>query len=271
MPTRLVAALLPSIVLAGCLQSTTVVKVNADGSGTLETQTVMTSTALAQVRQFSGVLGGADAKSLDLFSEEQARELATQLGDGVTLLSSMPVRTATAEGRASVYGFRDITALRVSQAPATPGDASARAGLPGLDQGGTVAINLTHPAAGTVLLTMHVPVDPLTALFSQLGSLNARTGRVSADQIAMMRQMLAGMRVTLRVEPKGRLIRSSSPYVDGQSVTLFDVDVDALLKDEEAFARLQNAATPAETAEALKKAPGVKIASERDITIEFAE
>ncbi len=68
----------------------------------------------------------------------------------------------------------------------------------------------------------------------------------------------------------GRLVRSNSPYVDGQTVTLFDVDVDALLKDEEAFTRLQNARTPAEAAEALKNVPGVKIAPERDITIEFA-
>ena len=68
----------------------------------------------------------------------------------------------------------------------------------------------------------------------------------------------------------GRLVRTNSPYVDGQTVTLFDVDIDTLLKDEEAFTRLQSASTPAETTEALKRAPGVKIAAERDITIEFA-
>ena len=74
----------------------------------------------------------------------------------------------------------------------------------------------------------------------------------------------------LKLVALGRVIRSNSPYVDGQTVTLFDVDVDALLKDEEAFARLQNARTPAETAEALKNVQGVKITPERDIVIEFA-
>ena len=103
-----------------------------------------------------------------------------------------------------------------------------------------------------------------------MGSLNRRGGQVPPDQMAMMRQSLAGMHVALRVEPMGRLVRTNSPYVDGQTVTLFDIDIDALLKDEEAFARLQNARTPTETAEALKNVPGVKIASERDIVIEFA-
>ncbi len=81
-----------------------------------------------------GVSAAPTRQAVDPFSEEQARALAAQMGDGVTLLSSMPIKTAAAEGRASVYGFRDITKLRVSQAPATPGDASIRAG--GLGIGG---------------------------------------------------------------------------------------------------------------------------------------
>jgi hypothetical protein len=272
MRTRLLAALLPTIVLTGCLQSTTIVKVNADGSGTLDNQTLMTAAALAQVRQLSGVLGGTNAKPFDPFSEEQARTFAGQMGDGVTLLSSMPINTATGEGRASVFGFRDVTKLRVSQGPATPGDTSIRAGGLGLggDQGSsTLTIDLTRTPAGNALLTLHTGADPLTALLNQVGSLN-RGGQLPADQIAVIRQMLAGMHVALRVEPMGRLVRTNSPYVDGQSVTLFDVDLDTLLKDEEAFTRLQNASTPAETTEALKRAPGVKIAAEREITIEFA-
>jgi hypothetical protein len=272
MRTSLVAALLSATALAGCIQSTTIVRVNADGSGTFENQTVMTAAALTQLRQLTGALGGAGAKPLDPFSEEQARALAPQMGDGVTLLSSMPVKIATAEGRMSVYGFRDITKLRVRQAPAAPGDAGIRAGGFGIggDQGGMVTIDLARTPSGNVLLTLHTPGNPLSALFSQMGSLNRRGAQVPADQMEMMRQMLEGLHIALRVEPAGRLIRANSPYVDGQTVTLFDVEVDALLKDEEAFTRLQNARTPAETAEALKRVPGIKLTLERDTTIEFA-
>ena len=52
-------------------------------------------------------------------------------------------------------------------------------------------------------------------------------------------------------------------------MTLFDIDIDELLKNEDTFARLQ-VQTPAERAAALANVPGVKIAPERDITIEFA-
>ena len=49
--------------------------------------------------------------------------------------------------------------------------------------------------------------------------------------------------------PAGRLVRTNSPYVDGNTVTLFDLDLDALLKNDSAFARLQAAKTKEEMAE----------------------
>ena len=89
MRRSLLAAILPALLLTGCIQSVAVLRVNADGSGTLENQTVMGAAALAQVRQLSGALG-RDGKPVDLFSEEQARAAAAQMGEGVTLVSSTP-------------------------------------------------------------------------------------------------------------------------------------------------------------------------------------
>src|SRR5262245_47777209 len=125
---RLLGTLAPSLLLTGCLQSTALVKVNADGSGTIENQTLMTSAALAQMRQLSGLFGGTDARPVDPFSEQQMSELASRMGEGVTLVSTRPLKTDAAEGREAIYGFRDVTKLRVSESPAAPGGASVRAG-----------------------------------------------------------------------------------------------------------------------------------------------
>src|SRR5689334_16253359 len=127
MRPTLLAALLSTLSLTGCIQSVAVLHVNADGSGTLENQTLMTSAALAQVRQLTGALGG-NSKPMDLFSEDQARAAAAQMGEGVTLVSSAPISSPDGEGRTAVYAFRDVTKLRVSQAPQTPGGGSIRVG-----------------------------------------------------------------------------------------------------------------------------------------------
>jgi len=269
---RLIGALFSAVVATGCLQSTVLVRINGDGSGTIENQTLMAPAALAQMRQLAGLFGGTDARPVDPFSEQQMRDLAAQMGDGVTLLSTRPLKTATGEGREAIYGFRDITKVRVSETPVSPGNTSVRAGgisIGGAGQGGAVTMDFTRTPGGNALLTLHTPVDPLSGVVDQFGSATRRGSPVPADQMAMMRQMLSGLRVALRVEPAGRLVRTSSPYVDGQTVTLFEIDIDALLNDEAAFSRLQNAKTASEAADALKSVPGIKFNRESETTIEF--
>ena len=85
----------------------------------------------------------------------------------------------------------------------------------------------------------------------------------------MLKTMLAGARITLAVEPAGRLVGTSSPYVTGQRVTLADVSVDLLLNDDTLIQRLQAARTPDEAKTILKSVPGLKVNLDPEITIEF--
>src|SRR5579872_945617 len=97
-PAALLALLLAAAAgCAGCFESTTVLHVRGDGSGTLQQRTVIKKAALAQLRSFSA-LGGGRA-TLDPLSEGQARALATSLGPGVTFVSSTRIDTEDGEGR----------------------------------------------------------------------------------------------------------------------------------------------------------------------------
>jgi hypothetical protein len=267
---RLLAVVACAVLSGGCFQSTALIKVNADGSGTIEHQTLMTAAALAQLRQLAGLFGGNSARPVDPFSEAQARDFADKMGDGVTLLSSAPIKTAAGEGRANVYGFRDITRVRFTEVVA-PGDASVRASGLNLGDMGTVAFDLRKLDGGTSLLTLHMPGNPLDTLMNQAtDAFTRRRTATSADQLAALRQAVAGMRLSIRIEPAGRLVRTSSRFVDGGIVTLFDLNLDELFKDDATFTRLMHAQTAAETAAVLKDAPGLTINPEREITIEFA-
>ena len=100
--------------------------------------------------------------------------------------------------------------------------------------------------------------------------LDALGSPAAANQIGMVRTMLAGARVQLTAEPAGALVRTSSPYVDGSRVTLLEVDLDQALKDDALVARLQAAKTPEELKAAIKDAPGLKLTLEKELTVEFA-
>src|SRR5262249_23048585 len=123
------AVLLAATALASsaCFQMTTVMKVNADGSGTIDHRMLYSAAALAQLRQFAAFGGGGGrGAQFDPVSEQQAREMATAIGPGVSYVSSTPITTPAGQGRESIYAFTDLTQLRISTQPAAPGGISIK-------------------------------------------------------------------------------------------------------------------------------------------------
>jgi len=240
-----------------CFQMSTVLKVNGDGSGTIEHRMVYSTQALAQLRQFAGF--GGRGGPIDPTSEEQFRTMAASIGPGVSYVSSEPITTPAGQGRTAIYAFTDVTQLRISTQPVAPAGVSISAGAISTASE-SVTFTLTREPGGTSVLHIHVP-EP--------NFLDALGSPAAAGQIGMVRTLLAGARVQLAAEPAGALVRSSSPYVDGSRVTLLEVDLDQVLKDETLLPRLQAAKTQDEAKAIVQNAPGLKINLDRDITIEF--
>ncbi len=247
---------------AGCFESTTLLRVNGDGSGTLQQRTIIKKAALAQLRSFSA-LGGGRA-TLDPLSEDQARTLAASLGEGVTLASTSRIATDEGEGRESVYAFPDVTKLHVSEQPPTPGGVSVR--TQGLSTDAPdITLGLTHEPNGDAVLHILVPPPAIFSGPDGTGGINP----VVIAQLQAVKGMLAGAHLLLAAEPQGQLVKTSSPYVDGARVTLLEIDLDKLLADDAFLARLQAAKTPDEVRAVVKDAPGLKINLDPDITVQF--
>jgi hypothetical protein len=247
---------------AACFQMTTVVHVKGDASGTIDQRLVFSQAALAQMRQLAA-LGGSNGRPIDPVSEDQARTDAARLGPGTTLVSSTAIEDGSGHGRESVYAFTDVNQLHVNPQPAAPGGLRVRAD--GVDSSAkAITFTLVHQANGNALLTVMVPLPELPA-----GGLLSGDATHSAQQIAMLRQMFAGARVSIAVEPAGTLVHTSSPFVDGSRVTLLDVNVDQLLRDETLLPRVQAARSADELKAILQGAPGLKINFDGAITIEF--
>jgi len=254
---RLAIVVAGAIGSAACFQMSTLLKVNGDGSGTIDHRMVYSTQALAQLRQFAGF--GGRGGTIDPISEDQFRSMAASIGTGVTYVSSEPITTPGGQGRAATYSFTDVTQLRISTQPAAPAGVSISAG--GLSTASeSITFSMTHEPGGTAVLHIHVP-EP--------NFLDALGSPAAANQIGMVRTLLAGARVELAAEPAGTLVRTSSPYVAGSRVTLLEVDLDQVLKDETLLPRLQAAKTQDEAKAIVQNAPGLKINLDRDITIEF--
>ena len=259
---RFALVLAGAVMCSACFQFSTVLTLKADGSGIVDQRLLFTQAALAQLRQLAS-LGGGGGQDFDPVSEKQAREAAATLGPGVTYVSSTVINTSEGVGRDIKYAFTDINQLSLDQAPPPPG------GMPvtpqSADSSDRVVLKLTRLADGHALLTIAVPQLPAVGW----GNASPSSNSPSADQMAMLKPMLAGARLSIAIEPAGRLVRTSSPYVTGQRVTLVDVNVDSLLNDDTLLQRLQAARTPDERKAILKNVPGLKVNVDPEITIEF--
>jgi hypothetical protein len=181
----------------------------------------------------------------------------------VTYVSSTPIALEKSKGRDTLYSFSDISQLRISEAPSLPGGVK----LPAAAGGNTAPISfaLDHRPDGNVVLRIIVPRP---AIFPT--GPNGEPQPPSLEQISMVKALLAGARLTVSIEPEGRLVQTSSPFVDGNRVTLIDVDIDRAAADPDLARKLRTGTTQPEIKAALNSIPGLKITLDPEITIEFA-
>jgi hypothetical protein len=257
---RFATLLAGAVLCSACFQFSTVVTVKPDGSGTIDQRLLFTQAAVAQLRQFAALGGGGG--DFEPLSEQQARDGAATLGPGVTYVSSTAINSSEGIGRDIKYAFTDVNMLKLDQAPPPPGGMP----LPGPAGGDEprVSFTMSRQGNGNALLTIRMPQLPIGGDNPVLSS-NGPT----AEQFAMIKPLLAGARIAIEIEPAGRLVRTSSPYVAGNRVTLLDVNVDALLADDSLLQRLQTAKTPDEAKAVLKNVPGLKANLDPELTIEF--
>jgi len=269
-PSRAVPVALVAVAAAicsGCFQLSTVMMLKADGSGTIQQRMLFTQAALEQLRGFAA-LGGGKSQGFDPMSEQQARDEAKSLGAGVTYVSSTPVKNAVGEGRDIIYAFTDVNQLSLAQQPPTPGGLSIHSDA--TPAGPQVTFKLTKLANGDALLTIAMPRPQLPgAGGSPGGSSPTGMGQVPPEQLEMFKQMFGGARVFIGVEPVGTLVKTSSPFVTGNRVTLMDVDLDQLLTNDAALGKLQASKNESDVKSALAGLPGIKVNVDPEITIEF--
>jgi len=250
-----------AVPLAGCFQSSTVIHVKADGSGTIEQRTLLTETAADQLRTFA-ILGGGNPDAANPTSEDQAKALAATIGPGVTYVSSMPITIDKYQGRETTYAFTDIRQLRISEQPNLPANLPLPANAGG--NAPPIQFALDRNADDNMVLRLLVPRP---AIFP-----NGPDGKPvppKLDQITMVSQLLKGAKLTVVVEPDGQLVRTSSPFVDGNRVTLVDLDIDRAAADPDLAKKLQSVGSD-DQAKVINSIPGLKITLQPEITIEFA-
>lgn len=269
-------SLLASVVLAGCLNSTTIINVKADGSGTIEQTLLMNKQAMAQLQQMTGAAGrGSAGRKGGPFDEQSLRNAASSMGEGVTFISATPLNTDDAEGTRAVYAFTDITKLRLEEKPSSPGGNATPLGIPSGNSADNLLFRFAKSPAGNPRVTVVFPETKLDAARKAAQAQGQPTppGKAAdpmqAAALAMLKPMLNGLKISIVLQPAGKILKTNSPFVIGQQVTLLEMDLGQLLGDDAMLQKLRSVGSLEEIKAALKDVKGAKINADREVSVEF--
>jgi len=264
MTARLSVVVLVAFVCAGCFRSTTLVTIKPDGSGTIEQEMGMKPETVAMLKSMAGASGGKDTKDLsaDLFSEKQARENADKLG--VTFVSGEPLKTAEMEGYRAHYTFDDISKLQMKM-----GQQAAQMAEASGDKADTAKSPIVFELAkggSSSTLTIRLPEQTPAGSLSQLPVDSSQDAAQNAQALAMVKTMMAGLFVDFTLAFDGKVLKSSQP-LNGNRLTLLQMDFDKMLQDPTALQKLKGSKNLA----GLQGVPGLTVPSTNTLTIEFAK
>ncbi len=264
------------LALAGCLQNQTVVKLNPDGSGTIEETTLMSDQVIEMMAGFANAAADPDAPAPaapEMFKESDAKEKAEKMGEGVTFVSMEKIKADGFQGMKAVYAFTDITKVRLSTSPSAP---SSMGPQPAGNESEPMEVKFQKGSGSSTLTIVlkrkgdeakEVPADAKAEAEKAL-----EENAADETQLAQMQQMLKGMKFGLAVEV-GKVVKTNSPYVDGGRVTVFEIDFEKVLKDPAKLKLLakKQPKTLEETREILAGIEGIKFPAEQELTIEFSK
>jgi hypothetical protein len=263
---RLFALLCATISLTACLESTTVVKVKPDGSGTVEQVTLVNRAAL------KGMMPGADKQAGGpVINKADLERTAARMGKGVRLVSAEPTTGANGfEGTTAIFAFDDINQIQISQDPSMSGSTSGRVSSePTADD--PVKFKLTRGATSSTLSINYIdkpsgarPVNPAGG-----GDVPDLTNPMVMN---MLKTMFQGFKINIGLEVVGSIVKTNAEYVSGPRITLLEMDMGSLLADEAKLKALQSKIGPdvslTEVKPYLKDIKGIKIDGP-SITVEF--
>ena len=254
---RLLLVLAATTSLTACLNSTTLVKLKPDGSGTVE------QTTLVNMAAIKGMAGGQS--SAPMTSREELERTAARMGKGVRLLSTEPVKGANGfEGTKAIFTFDDINLVEVSQDPNMGASGGGKSESP-------VKFNFTRNGA-TSTLTINIADRPGSGKPPEPSTPTEMPDLTNPMIMGMIKSMFQGFKVNLDLEVVGSIVKTNAEYVDGPRITMLEMDMASLLADEAKLKALQGKISPdasfSDIKPYLKDIKGIKIDGP-SISVEF--
>ena len=217
----LLAVIIP-LFLMGCISSGVTVKVNKDGSGeVIQTFNIK--------RDFVGFLSMSEEPTDPNLIDMEALEMSAKvMGEGVsfTKVEPMPEDSPYA-GYEAYFKFTDISNIRVSAEPSTSPESSSE---------DNDWMSFDFDKGSTSKLTIYLPDEKEGDSPAEEDSeLEASADEGLGDQL---KEIYKDMHFWMKVKVNGKITNTNASFVDGSTVTIFDMNFEKIVENDELFKKV---------------------------------
>ncbi len=256
--------------LSGCFQVERVIKVNKNGSGTIEETVLMSQDFINQMKQMTAGFGGGKSKEKTDESSyhdvEALKRDASKMGENVKYVSSKPIKKDGKLGHRVIYSFTDITKIKIDENPADNMMNSSGMG------GDKEEMYFKFKKGKTAELTIIFPQNNDEDEYDEMEYEGSDEDVTVSDQdIEMMKAMYAGMKISVKIVVDGKIVHTNATHKDGNVVTLSEMDFDVIMKNEKVFKALAGSkdASDEMMKRSMQKFKGFKADMNEEVVIKF--
>lgn len=261
-----------SFLFVGCIDYSSTVKLNPDGSGTIEETVFIGGMFIEMMNSFAQSFGDSTEtdNGFEIFDEEELQLQAAEMGDGVKYLRGEKLKDGSREGYKAFYSFDDITKLKLSDSPndKIPGDEMT--GETELDEQSYITFNFSEGTPAT--LEVIFPEEDFDGDNQTEDEAGAEEESINDEMMAeQMKMFLKDFRISMNMEINGDILETNATHINDNVITFFKMDFGELLDFPEKFEELQKTEPQniTEAKELIKDIPGFKIELNDKIFVKF--
>jgi len=263
-----VTSLLALFALNSCLQVESTITLKKDGSGTV-TEDLIFGEQMVQMMQMAsaqaGQMGGAKAKDpfAEMLDKKKAAERAKKMGEGVEVVSVTKIDADGKLGVRTVFKFADINKLQYETSDAM--NMGEQGGPSKKENGDKPTFKY---ADGKLVISQTLPKGKEGDAAAKDEKDEGKEDATDDQALAMMQGMMKDMRMTLKMKFEPGIAKTNASYVDGNEITIMEIDFGKLVKDPKKLKALQGGDFE-KTKKALKGIDGIKFEAKETVEVEL--
>ncbi len=253
----------------GCIEMHTSITVKKDGSGLVEENIFIGKEIIKMFTEFAAAFADSTQpqQEFNLFEEDKIKAKTSELGEGVEFVSMKTIKTDEKEGYTAFYKFKDINKIKVNQDPS--------------DEMPMAEPAEDSDAADKLVKFKFIKGKPNKIIFSlpdekkkdQSAKDDTTTMTVEPDtaDFENMVKFMKDMKAKVEIKIDGKIVNTNATHVDGNTITLFDIDFGQLLSDKEKLEQFKkfNPDSFEEVKKLVKDIPGIKVELNKEVFVEF--